>query len=289
MNPDIQTTLIEQLAQQLPIQLPYQLVDICGADAEKFLQGQLSCDLSSLQHGNVTYATANTPKGRIYGLFKIARSETGFLIRISKACCEHFMRTISKYAVFFKCDIKVLHSSQVLLGNDSYIETPAYPWLNTQLKELWVRSGPNHDTSPFALQVWEVLECLNGIPELFPETQEHFILQQLNLQNLGAVSFKKGCYTGQEIIARMKYLGKLKKKMYLLTSDATSTILPGNTVLTEENGKYGEVVRAAQFDQGSVALAVLDINKAESGLTAIIDGIEAVQCNVIALDYNQVV
>jgi folate-binding protein YgfZ len=120
------------------------------------------------------------------------------------------------------------------------------------LKQLITSSDP---------ETWFVLEAQLGIPELYSATQDHFILQYLNLQELGAVSFKKGCYTGQEIIARMKFLGKLKKKMYLLSSPSKDTAEPGSDIYDKHSKKCGVVVRSHWSDAtGSITLGVLNIS-----------------------------
>ena len=90
---------------------------------------------------------------------------------------------------------------------------------------------------------WACMESIKGLPEIYPETSEAFILQYLNLHELGAVSFKKGCYTGQEIIARMKFLGKLKKRTYLLHSPDKTNAQAGDTLYDQNTKKCGEIVR----------------------------------------------
>ena len=87
------------------IKLPSQFISITGLDAEKFLQGQLTCDLSALTAQQVSYGTLNTPKGRMYALFKIIRIEDGFLMSLEPSTLEVTLKQLGKYKVFFKCEI----------------------------------------------------------------------------------------------------------------------------------------------------------------------------------------
>jgi folate-binding protein YgfZ len=102
-------------------------------------------------------------------------------------------------------------------------------------------------------------EILAGIPEIYPETRELFVPQMLNLDSLDAIDFKKGCYPGQEIVARTQYLGDVKRRMYLCESEA-GDIAPGTSVLSgagTEDETVGTVVRATTHAGGNRVLAVL--------------------------------
>ena len=105
-----------------------------------------------------------------------------------------------------------------------------------------------------------------GIGQVMPTTRELFIPQMLNLQAVGGVSFKKGCYTGQEIVARMQYLGKLKRRLYRLSLDAAQLPEPGTPLFApSHNSSIGEVVLAANAGQNIELLAVLQAEAAEAG------------------------
>lgn len=254
------------------IQLPYEFVSVQGDKALDALQGQISCDLKELKTGQISYGTANTPKGRMYALFRITPWKNGYLICLDKGMGELFEQTINKYLVFFRCTLTresdleshlTGSSESTLQGEVLTLATPSQA-----LKEVWC----THRTLPseFAEQVWGQWQSVLGIPMLTPSTSEHFILQHLNLQHLkledhAAVSFSKGCYTGQEIIARMKYLGKLKKKMYLIQAQLPdlATLTAGSDLFSSESKKVGEVVRWHSDSEMAVGLATIDISAAE--------------------------
>jgi folate-binding protein YgfZ len=116
------------------------------------------------------------------------------------------------------------------------------------------------------LNQWLLGQIRAGIGQVMPGTRELFIPQMLNLQAVGGVSFKKGCYTGQEIVARMQYLGKLKRRLYRLSLDASELPEPGTQLFSPSHGSsIGEVVLAAQGEQQIELLAVLQADAAEAG------------------------
>jgi folate-binding protein YgfZ len=123
------------------------------------------------------------------------------------------------------------------------------------------------------LNNWQLQQIRNGVGQVFFETRESFIPQMLNLQIFNAVSFKKGCYTGQEIVARMKYLGKLKKRMFRLTSDKQQRLPPGTPVVNSDTGQVlGEIVLSALGPQHMEMLAVVQKDAAQSASLSAIDG-----------------
>lgn len=288
----------DQQASSKCVRLPYSIIKIEGPDAEKFLQGQLSCDLAALELNTWSYGTANTPKGRMYWLFAVARMSDHFLIRVHNDIADQGLATLAKYKVFFKCDMQkleryyvygerheelkephaVLSASTNMLeeGSDGLRKKATPAILSADARtELWTEQELPYTQDEQAIEAWFVGDCEAGIPEIYPSTLDTFILQQLNLQALGAVSFNKGCYTGQEIIARMKFLGKLKKKMYLLkapVSCASSIIngLPAGAGIKNESGrKIGQVVRLHSEIKQITGLAVCDIASIESEKTRV--------------------
>jgi hypothetical protein len=112
--------------------------------------------------------------------------------------------------------------------------------------------------TPVGSSSWELLDTLAALPEVFPATVEAFVPQMANLERIGGVSFKKGCYPGQEIVARMHYLGKPNRRMALLRASDAAAPQPATAIYTADGSDAGTVVRAAPHpDGGCVLLAVL--------------------------------
>jgi folate-binding protein YgfZ len=123
--------------------------------------------------------------------------------------------------------------------------------------------------SPVNADFWALLDVRAGIPTVYPETVEAFVPQMANMQLVDGVSFTKGCYTGQEIVARMQYLGKLKRRMYLAHVDTSEAPKAGDPLYAPQNASgqgAGRVVDARPVPEGGYdLLAVAEIESAENG------------------------
>lgn len=281
------------------IKLPYTLIKINGPDAGKFLQGQFSCDIEALDENCWSYGTASTPKGRMYWLFVIARISGDFWIRVHNDIADAGIEVLGKYKVFFKCEIaKQTDFSVYGLKESCHCEPNSIELDEQGFKraadnsgnrcELWSQKAIEQSLPSEEVETWLKEDANQGIPELYPETIDTFILQQLNLQDLGAVSFKKGCYTGQEIIARMKFLGKLKKKMYhfTLNSDSHEKVLPGSNIVDGSGKKVGQLVRTHTHSGTMSGLLVCDMAFIEQSLPAYLDGFSGLPLTITELHYN---
>lgn len=135
-----------------------------------------------------------------------------------------------------------------------------------QAIELWQRLS--QAATPVGAPCWQWLEIRAGVPIVLPQTQEAFVPQMVNFELIGGVSFKKGCYPGQEIVARTHYLGKLKRRMYHAHVESAAAPLPGDSIYSPDMGEQasGEVVISAPAPGGGFdLLAVVQITSAEAG------------------------
>ncbi len=135
--------------------------------------------------------------------------------------------------------------------------------------------------------MWELLDIRDGRGEVRPETREEFIPQMLNLQCLGGVSFKKGCYTGQEIVARMHYLGKLKRRMYRISAPGDTPPPPGASCqLPGETANVGHVVMAQRADATNIEILVVLTASATTVPEIEIDG-QNMSIEILPLPYEK--
>ncbi|WP_416364199.1 YgfZ/GcvT domain-containing protein [Pseudomonas sp. NFX183] len=265
-----------------------------GADAAKFLQGQLTCNLNYLSDTQASLGARCTQKGRMQSSFRILLQGDGVLLAMASELLEPQLADLKKYAVFSKSKLTdesaawvrfgLSNADQALasLGLELPAETDSVTRSDTLIairvspgrSELWVpvehaetvRAQLATQLQPADLNQWLLGQIRAGIGQVMPQTRELFIPQMLNLQAVGGVSFKKGCYTGQEIVARMQYLGKLKRRLYRLSLDATELPEPGTPLFApSHNSAIGEVVIAAKADQCVELLAVLQAEAADSG------------------------
>ncbi|WP_397451606.1 YgfZ/GcvT domain-containing protein [Pseudomonas sp. NA-150] len=265
-----------------------------GPDASKFLQGQLTCNLNYLNDTTATLGARCTQKGRMQSSFRILLEGDGCLLAMASELIEPQLADLKKYAVFSKSKLTdesagwvrfgVDHGDAALLAlgldlppaSDAAVRANGLIAIRVSPNraELWlaadqadsVRASLAAYLTEGSLNNWLLGQIRAGIGQVMPSTRETFIPQMLNLQAVGGVSFKKGCYTGQEIVARMQYLGKLKRRLYRLTLAGTEAPEPGVELFSPVHGSaVGEVVIAANSSDGIELLAVLQDNAVEDG------------------------
>ncbi|WP_247254746.1 YgfZ/GcvT domain-containing protein [Pseudomonas moorei] len=285
-----------------------------GADAGKFLQGQLTCNLNYLSDTQASLGARCTQKGRMQSSFRILLEGDGVLMAMASELLEPQLADLKKYAVFSKSKLTDESAAWVRFGVDHGdaalkslgLELPAETdqvvrndglialRVSPDRAELWV-SADQADAvkgklsallAEGELNQWLLGQIRAGIGQVMPGTRELFIPQMLNLQAVGGVSFKKGCYTGQEIVARMQYLGKLKRRLYRLSLDASELPEPGTQLFSPSHGSsIGEVVLAAQGEQQIELLAVLQADAAEAG-DIHVDALDGPALHLLDLPYE---
>lgn len=241
----------------------YGLLTISGPKAEQLLQGQVSCDVSKITCDQGSLGVHCNPKGRAIYMFFITRIGDNFFLVMPKSMLEIAKKTLGKYAPFYKVDISESTEYAILGGYHNISENTA---ATIQL--------PTNDNraialSPLKMQQdatneWQLQNILAGIPMIYQETTEVFLPHELNLQNLHALNFDKGCYTGQEIIARMHYRAKLKTKVCLALAEKHYE--PGLELLNAEQKRIATVIDCSIATQNNYHALLITGN--ESDLTA---------------------
>lgn len=277
------------------------LFRISGPGTDDFLQGQMSQNLADVVADHSPRAAACNPKGRAYLLTRLVRDGDDILLSMPADSAEAVATQLNKYLMLFRgTAMQRLDHGQCfgLLGEAAAGlvagEATALPGpVNGTLSlgggylirtndtaegiarfELWLPGGADESLQalvdrlhPATTADWQASEIAAGIAELTPDTRETWVPQMLNWQHLEGIHFKKGCYTGQEVIARMHFLGQLKKSLYRLSAPAGEVPAPGSSLQAGDRAT-GEVVRAVAMDDGSVQLlAVLRHADADAPLS----------------------
>ena len=270
------------------------LLAVRGVDASKFLQGQLTCNLNYLDEQTSSLGARCTAKGRMLSSFRIVPQGDGYLLAMAGELLEAQMAELQKFAVFSKVKLTdesalwtrfgLSHADPLL--NEIGLALPADAnsvarhgeamairradgcaelWISsTQAEEIRTLLAVKLTEAP--LNDWLLGQIRAGIGQVFGPTRELFIPQMINLQALGGVSFKKGCYTGQEIVARMQYLGKLKRRLYRLSLPGSELPAIASEVFSPVHASaVGEVVLAATADGAVELLAVLQQDAVSDG------------------------
>jgi tRNA-modifying protein YgfZ len=227
------TPNIEQPARQLFALSGHGMIKISGPQAAKLLQGQLSCDVDAIVSGSGAMGAHCNPKGRVISLFYAARIHDDFYLIMPAALVPAALAALKKYAPFYKAELADSGHNYHIAGCRNDDVTHAAAAINvpgTDRKIILTTDAPAADCSA---EDWKQLDMLQGIPAVYPQTSGKFLPHELNLPALNAVSFSKGCYTGQEIIARLHYRGKPKTHMHHGCSQ--TPLAPGDTLYLQGN------------------------------------------------------
>lgn len=255
----------------------YGLLGVEGPDAAKFLQGQVTCDVHELAHRVTRLGAQCNIKGRMLVSFRaLQRDDQRILLRMHQGLIEKALMSFGKYIVFSKAKLHDRSSDYRRIGlygpqaesllrsafakvpeeNDERViaddhiiiklDVQRYEcWLGIDAENILAQLAPH--TIPAAENLWTLLNIRAGIGEVLPESYELFTPQALNYQLVNAVNFRKGCYTGQEIVARLHYRGTLKRHMHRIVFDADhdGLPLPGSSLNNSQGNAIGEIVMAA--------------------------------------------
>ena len=273
------------------------VLTIRGKDAAKLLQGQLTCNVNDVTEIKSSPGALCNPKGRAITTFFLVKTGDVFLMVLPEELLEPVKKRLQMYVL--RSDVTLTDGSDTLcLIGLCHPPAQAEPLFGTSQQEvisvnlsatqsrcliiaeankaiaLWSERVGNQGFQPESSDQWRYLDILSGIPWLTTETSEEFIPQMLNLDLLGGISFNKGCYTGQEIIARTHYLGKTKRALFLAECDTPFTPVPNSTIIDDSTGTeqtLGKVLlaqrsRAAHGNEGTLCkmLIVLQISDSDT-------------------------
>jgi len=276
------------------------LLELSGEDAAGFLQGQVTNDVNLLTGNNAHLSGYCSPKGRLLALFLAFAHHNHLHLQFNRTIVEPILKRLKMYVMRSKVEIKDVSDSIIKFGlngpNSLALLMPHFTQIPTEDYELvsldnaailklptiaghsrfQIFTGDKNAPILFnALKAdcllvgkpcWDWLDIQSGIPDVLPKTQEQFVPQMLNLDILNGINFKKGCYTGQEIVARTHYLGKVKRRTYLASIAASTAPIEGDKIVDSVGSEVGQIVRAAPNQQAEYdALIELRIEAKQAG------------------------
>ncbi len=302
----------------------YEYVKVIGADARKFLQGQVTCNMERVQDSVSLAGALCNLKGRVVADFRAIAVTHGIVLQTQPSMAERIATVLSKYAVFSKVEITVgsFDSSAVgCMGEDTphqlsqqlgwqepptgnvftnqdfiivsldassqWVEIyPLTPQASLQIKSLEISA----EQCP--VELWHRAEIEAGIFHVSAELSEEFTPQLLNYDISGVVDFKKGCYTGQEIVARMFYRSTPKKRLTLLSS-ALPIAADANIEYTENDATFITPVLAfsnakTPLQQDSVLLAIVGTEAAQSSTPPKLTNNEQTSLQFLTMPYTEI-
>jgi folate-binding protein YgfZ len=275
------------------------LIAVYGDDAVDFLQSQLSSDVKEISETYSQLSSYCSHKGRVLACFRLFRRGTTFYLRLPREMLETTLGRLRTFVLRARVTLEDASDALVRCGwsgpdaekelDDALGTHPVSVGACTQAGDVTVLRVPgtlprfelygelttmkklwdtlNVRGAPVGPSAWALVDIQAGVPNILPPTSDRFVPQMLNLDLLGGVSFKKGCYPGQEVIARMHYLGTLTRRMYRLHLSRDTAPDAGEHVVSEEGGQdqpSGITLDAQRHPDGGVELlAVLRIADAE--------------------------
>jgi folate-binding protein YgfZ len=274
----------------------YGLIALSGEDAQTFLHGQITNDLRGLREDKAVFAGYCSAKGRLLANFLVFRRAADLLVMLPRSLREGIQKRLTLFVLRAKVKLRDASDAWVALGLSGaqaaelvaarFGRVPSAPMDVVQGPDGWaVRLGEGRfdvfvtpeaapgywqgwaaRARPVGAPAWDWLTVAAGVPVILPPTQDHFVPQMANMELLHGVSFQKGCYPGQEIVARSQYLGKLKRRMYLAHVETSAAA--GDELYSPElpGQSCGMVVNVAPAPGGGTdLLAVMQVSSRESG------------------------
>lgn len=259
-----------------------------GAEAATFLQGQLTQDVVGLQMGEARLSGYCSAKGRLLATFIVWRmSDDAFGLLCSADLAATVRKRLSMYVLRARCRVDDASGQWSVFGlagaTAQRLAGVAQAWAARQQDAHWSIGLPAAEQVPRGLLVqaadapalplpalnardWQLLEVMSGVPRITAATAEQFVPQMVNLELVGGVHFQKGCYPGQEVVARSQYRGTIKRRMHLFATNGSAQ--PGQEVFHSEDAAQpaGMVVNAAEVaGSGCRLLAEVKLAVLESG------------------------
>jgi folate-binding protein YgfZ len=284
---------------------------IAGPDAHGFLQGQVSNDTRRLAEGSPLLAAYSSPQGRVEALLRLLPHSSGMLAIMPREILLPTLERLRKFVLRAKVTLEDLsehfavvgqHGTEFLRSAGLGIPEPAPGYLEQHgigvghvspgSGRYWVIGAAatlaerglagNAAQAADIEHAWRLADIRAGLPQVYAATREMFVAQMLNLDRIDGISFTKGCFTGQEIIARTQHLGRIKRRLYRLRLPEGSWAVGQSLRLTD--GRAGRLTEVVRSPDGFEALAVLNLIVADSAVAnaANTDAADAVSSESVA-------
>jgi len=310
------TTLPSTYAIQLS---DFSAISLSGEDQSKYLQGQVTCDVNTLAEHPLLFGAHCDAKGKAFSCFRLFNRNGSHLLFQPKSTVSASLAELKKFGVFAKVDIEEI----VNLAFYAIVGEKAHDLIQTKFNQVPDSLSPviqvagtsiiylagsieryliidekiniekiiaSLNLPVYASQIWNLLEINQGIPLLGEEAISEYVPQMLNLQAINGISFTKGCYLGQETVARMQYLGKNKKALFSLSGQNVDLAAIEKPVIEKQLGenwrKAGDITSIYQAEDNSLTIQAVLANDTNSSINLRIKEQPDSKLTVMALPYT---
>ncbi len=236
------------------------VLSVKGSDAQSFLQGQITYDIQRLDEQHHHISAICNPQGRVVSLFELVKHDAQYLLFMPREIIEHTMQYLQKYTVFYGVtmeDCSEQYQCLAVIGDDPSILSEGYRrillgkqltlYFGRDLEPLQERLSATYEQG--SLNEWNQWLCETMRPELSKSLIEQLLPHHIGLVDLGAISFDKGCYTGQEIVARMQYRGNLKQHLHAGYYICPKEQPPGSPIIEGKDHTVGTLLVSAEVSK----------------------------------------
>ncbi len=287
INFDESSPSLKQLPNTYLVSLAhYSAISLNGEEQSSYLQGQVTCDVNNTNEHNLLVGAHCDAKGKVFSAFRLINRHNTHLLIQPKSSITASIAELKKFGVFAKVDITQAdnlsfyaligeQASELLQANFTQVPDSLTPVVHTdgttivyiagkQTRYLLIDETDNLaaklnklDLSTYTAPVWDLLEITEGFVQLAEHASGEYVPQMLNLQAINGISFTKGCYLGQETVARMQYLGKNKRALFSLAANTDKPLSPDEVIekqLGDNWRKAGDILASYQSDDGNCYL-----------------------------------
>ena len=255
------------------------IVEIKGDDSAEFLQGQMTQDIYSIEDSKASVTSILNPQGRIVSTAFVFKWGESFILILNNEVRDKLIAWLSRFILRSK--VEITQSDDSIFGLNQEHAKELCSALNVETKDIGFESNESclktieadderaflicksenfldgFSISALSTKDWKMADINAGIPTIYKENIEKFIPQMVNLDLINGISFSKGCYTGQEIVARVQHRGNIKKRMFHITTEVPDKELnPGATIFHKDSG-VGTIVQSLKNNDQMDSLAVI--------------------------------
>jgi len=270
------------------------IIELQGNDSVEFLQGQMTQDIYSIEDSKAALTSILNPQGRIISTAFIFKWGESFILMVSNEVRDKLIAWLSRFIL--RSEVQITQSEDCVFGLNQENARKLCVALNIDSKDVSFESDAsclkiieadderaflvsrsenfldNLSISTLTTKDWKMADINSGIPIIYKENIEKFIPQMVNLDLINGISFSKGCYTGQEIVARVQHKGKVKQRMFHITGKASNKKIDSGTAILFEDTKVGTVIESLEDNGQMHALGVIKNDASKKRL--VVDGTE---------------